>query len=334
MQGTSRGGVDKVIIPRIRMRKSKVTLAKTIQMARFTLATLQTSEGPQAAIGIGDSYYPLSQALDNFQHASVKSLLEDWPTSLAKLEDLASDIVSGKLANAQSVSTTRATLLTPILWPNKFICVGANYVGHLKEMGLSPTKWKTMPFFLSPPTTCLVGPGETVEIPKMTKEFDWELELALVVGRRLRNATKEEASQAIAGYSIGLDLSCRDLTVVDSEIRVDLVRGKAQDTMSPCGPFILPAKFLPDITNLKLTLDVNGKQMMNSSTNEMLFTCEEMLMTISEFITLEPGDLIFTGSPSGSAGVHGNCWLKPGDEIHAEIEGIGALDVRMKRSRR
>jgi 2-keto-4-pentenoate hydratase/2-oxohepta-3-ene-1,7-dioic acid hydratase in catechol pathway len=300
-------------------------------MTRFTLATLQTSAGPRAAIGVDDSYYQLSEVSSDLRHASVKSLLGDWSNSFPKLETLADDIVSGRAVNAHGIPSTKADLLTPIMWPNKFICVGANYVGHLKEMGLSTTKWKTMPFFLSPPTTCLVGPGETVEIPKMTKEFDWELELAMVVGRRLRNATIEETRGAIAAYTIGLDLSCRDLTLVGGDIPVDLIRGKAQDTMAPCGPFIVPAKFLPDVTNLKLTLDVNGKQMMNSSTNEMLYSCEEMLATISEYVTLEPGDLIFTGSPSGSAGFHGGCWLKPGDEIHAEIEGIGAFDVRMKR---
>jgi 2-keto-4-pentenoate hydratase/2-oxohepta-3-ene-1,7-dioic acid hydratase in catechol pathway len=89
---------------------------------------------------------------------------------------------------------------------------------------------------------------------------------------------------------------------------------------------------LPDVTNLKLRLDVNGKQMMNSSMDEMLYSCDEMMSVISQFVTLEPGDMIFTGSPRGSAGAHGNCWLKAGDSIHAEIEGVGAFDVRIKRS--
>lgn len=304
-------------------------------MTRFTLATLQTSAGPKAAIGVGDNYYQLSEISSNnrLRDASVKSLLENWSNLFPDLETLAHDIASnvGGVRPQHGTPSTEADLLTPIIWPNKFICVGANYADHLKEMGLSTTKWKTMPFFLSPPTTCLVGPGETVEIPKMTNQFDWELELAMVVGKRLRNATVEEAKGAIAAYTIGLDLSCRDLTVVGGDIPVDLVRGKAQDTMGPCGPFLVPAKFLPDVTNLKLTLDVNGKQMMNSCTSEMLYSCEEMLSVMSEFITLEPGDLIFTGSPAGSAGAHGGCWLKPGDRIHAEIEGIGAFNVRMKR---
>ncbi|KEF52266.1 uncharacterized protein A1O9_11506 [Exophiala aquamarina CBS 119918] len=301
-------------------------------MARFTLATLQTSDGPRAAIGVGDSYYQLSTASETFQQDSVKSLLEAWPGSFTRLQTLADAIASGSNNRAPAILMDKADLLTPILWPNKFLCVGANYVGHLKEMGLDTNKWNVMPFFSCPPTTCLVGPGETVEIPKMTEEFDWELELGVVVGKRLRNATPQEASQAIAAYTIGLDLSCRDLTLNDTAVRVDLMRGKSQDTMGPCGPHLVPAQFMPEITSLKLTLDVNGKQMMNSSTTEMLYSCEEMLAVISEFVTLEPGDLVFTGSPSGSAGAHGNCWLKSGDEIHAEIQGIGSLDVRMKRS--
>lgn len=300
-------------------------------MTRFTLATLQTSGGLKAAIGVAKSYYVLSDVLQDFDLATVKSLLEDWSSYLPRLEAAASSIVGQQHSSLHGIPFEEASLLTPIMWPNKLVCVGANYAGHLKEMGLKPAKWDIMPFFLCPPSTTLVGPGETVEIPKMTKEFDWEIELAVIVGKRLRNASKDEASQAIAGYSIGLDLSCRDLTLVDNDLKLDLVRGKSQDTMKPLGPFILPAQFLPDVSNLKLTLDVNGKQMMNTTTDEMLFTCDEMLSVISEFVTLEPGDIVFTGSPSGSAGAHGKCWLKPGDAIHAEIEGIGAFDVQMKR---
>ena len=301
-------------------------------MSRFTLATLQTAAGPKAAIGVGDKYHQLSEASDQFQHDTVKSLLEDWSSSFPKLQALADAIASGSNTNTYGISIDKAELFTPILWPNKFICAGANYIGHLKEMGLNPSKWSTLPFYCCPPTTRLVGPGETVEIPRSTKEFDWEIELGVVMGKRLRHGTAEEARHAIAGYTIGLDLSCRDLTLNDTEIRVDLVRGKCQDTMGPTGPHVVPVQFLPDVTNLKLRLDVNGKQMMDSSTSDMLYSCEEILSIVSEFITLEPGDLIYTGSPPGSAGAHGNCWLKPGDKIHAEIEGIGALDVQMKRN--
>jgi 2,4-didehydro-3-deoxy-L-rhamnonate hydrolase len=219
---------------------------------------------------------------------------------------------------------------TPVMYPNKLMAIGANYSGHLKEMGLEAKKWDSMPFFLRPPTTTLAGPGQTVSIPKSTRQFDWECELTVVVGKRLRHATREEAAQAIAGYTIGLDLSCRDLIPSHNDLQIDLVRGKAQDTMAPCGPYVVPAQFTEDINNLRILLYVNDQKMMDASTDQMLYKVDEMLSVISEYITIEPGDMVMTGSPSGSAGVHGNSWLKPGDRIHAEIGGIGELIVCMR----
>jgi 2-keto-4-pentenoate hydratase/2-oxohepta-3-ene-1,7-dioic acid hydratase in catechol pathway len=154
--------------------------------------------------------------------------------------------------------------------------------------------------------------------------------LTVVVGRPLRHATREEAGKAIAGYTIGLDLSCRDLIPAHNDLQIDLVRGKAQDTMAPCGPYVVPAQFIRDVNNLRIRLDVNGQKMMDASTDEMLYKVDEILSVISEYITIEPGDMVMTGSPSGSAGVHGNRWLKPGDRIRAEIEGIDVLDVTMR----
>jgi 2-keto-4-pentenoate hydratase/2-oxohepta-3-ene-1,7-dioic acid hydratase in catechol pathway len=198
-------------------------------------------------------------------------------------------------------------------------------------MGLEVKKWAVMPFFIRPPKSTLVGSGETVRIPKTTHQFDWECELAVFVGRRLKDAGRDEASAAIAGYAIGLDLSCRDLIWVDNDLKVDLVRGKGQDTMAPCGPAITPAKFVKDPNNLRIQLYVNDDKMMDGSTSEMLYKVDEQLSIISHFITLQPGDLLFTGSPSGSAGEHGGRWLKPGDRIHAEISEVGVLNVTMRR---
>ncbi len=301
-------------------------------MTAFTLATLQSQAGPAAAIGVNDNYYPLSDAEDSFQHATVKGLLDEWSTSFPKLQALAAEIAAGKKTHMHGISAGEATLLTPVMYPDKLLAVGANYADHLKEMGLAVEKWASMPFFLRPPKTSLVGPGETVQIPHSTKQFDWECELAVIVGKRLRHATREEAAQAIAGYSIGLDLSCRDLIPTNNDLKIDLVRGKAQDTMAPCGPHMVPAQFVPDVDNLHITLSVNGEKMMDSWTSQMMYKCDEQLSTISEYITLEPGDVLFTGSPPGSAAIHGNRWLKPGDEIHAEISGIGAMKVRMQKA--
>jgi 2-keto-4-pentenoate hydratase/2-oxohepta-3-ene-1,7-dioic acid hydratase in catechol pathway len=188
-----------------------------------------------------------------------------------------------------------------------------------------------MPFFFKPPTTTMVGPGRTVVVPTDTSQFDWEIELAVVIGRRLSHATEAEARRAIAGYSVGLDLSARDLTTPpDSPIQVDLARGKCQDTMSPMGPHIRPAAFVPDPQSLRLRLSVNGVVRQDASTSEMLYSIEEQISIISRFVTLEPGDVVFTGSPAGSAKAHGVAFLKAGDEIAAEIEGVGLLEVAVR----
>lgn len=174
--------------------------------------------------------------------------------------------------------------------------------------------------------TSLVGPGETVRILRSTRQFDWEIELAVVVGRRLRHASPEEAAAAVAGYPVGFDLSCRDLIWVDNDLKVDLVPGKARDTMAPCGPALVPAAFVPDPYNLRLRLWVNDALMLDASSAEMLYRIDEPLSILSEFLTIEPGDFRSTGSPAGSAGAHGDRFLRPGGRIRGEIEHVGTLD--------
>lgn len=307
-----------------------IMASNPLSMSRFTLATLRVDDEPVAAIGVDDGFYLLPGLIPSLKQTTVKDILMSWPDTFPILEQFAQDTRKGQKAlGGCQIPLSNAHILTPIMYPNKLLAVGANYSGHLKEMGLSAEKWASMPFFIRPPTTSLVGPGKTVRIPRSSNQFDWECELAVVVGKKLRHASQEEAAEGIAGYTIGLDLSCRDLIPAGNELQIDLMRGKAQDTMAPCGPFLVPAKFLPDTSDLRIRLSVNDKPMMDASTSEMLYKCDEQLSIISRFMTLEPGDIVFTGSPSGSAHVHGDCWLKPGDRIVAEIEGIGRLDVTM-----
>lgn len=249
--------------------------------SKFTLATLKTEHGPKAAICVNSRFYLLSEIKCAVQHATIKKLLQAWTSSFTMLQGLANDISIGKIAPESGILPDKADLLTPVLYPDNLLAVGANFADHLREMGLAATKWKSMPFFLRPPTSCLVGPGHAVQIPASTKQFDWECELAIVLGKQLRNASREEAADAIAGYSIGLDLSCRDLIQTDNDLKIDLVRGKAQDTMAPCGPVVVPKQFMPDVDDLRITLSVNGNKMMDSSTKEMLFKCDEQLSVIS-----------------------------------------------------
>jgi len=300
-------------------------------MTPFTVATLAAPGGGKAAIGINGSYYLVENIQPLLKLASCKTLLETWDTSLPLLQELADSLATNGATNTAGIPKEAAHLLAPVLYPDNLVAIGGNYEGHLKAMGMAVKKWDVMPFFIRPPKSTLVGPGDTVRIPKTTHQFDWECELAVFVGRRLKDAGRDEASAAIAGYAIGLDLSCRDLIKVDNDLKVDLVRGKAQDTMAPCGPAITPAKFIKNPNNLRIQLYVNDEKMMDAPTSEMLYKIDEQLSIISHFITLQPGDILFTGSPSGSAGEHGGRWLKPGDRIHAEISEVGVLSVTMRR---
>jgi 2,4-didehydro-3-deoxy-L-rhamnonate hydrolase len=169
-------------------------------MAKFTLATLNTKDGARAAIGVGDGYYQLGLAQPPLPDLTVRRILETWETSLPVLEVLSSELTAGKV-HATKIAAASADLLTPVRYPDALLAVGANYSGHLKEMGLQVTKWASMPFFLRPPITTLVGPGETVRLPRSTKQFDWECELAVFVSKRLRHASREEAASAIARRS-------------------------------------------------------------------------------------------------------------------------------------
>ena len=291
-------------------------------MNGYALATVQTTDGPQPALRLDDGRLLVP---DRLAGSSVRALLDDWDAAEEVLDEIAAAPGTGRFLDPDTT-----TLLTPVRYPDALLAVGANYSGHLKEMGLEPTRWPVMPFFHRPPRTSLVGPGDTVSIPRSTTEFDWECELAVVLGRPLRRADRREAQAAIAGYTIGLDLGCRDLVKPSDSPMVDLARGKAQDTLAPCGPVLVPAKFMPDVTDLRITLSVNDEPMMDASTNEMLWAVDEQLSIISEYMTLAPGDIVFTGSPAGSAAHHGGRWLKPGDRIDARIGDIPTLTVSMR----
>src|SRR5258708_23977664 len=221
-------------------------------MPTFTVATLEAAGGSKAVIGIEGSYYPLENIQPLLQPTSSKTLLETWDTSLPLLQELADSLATSSATKTAGIPQEAARVLAPVLYPDNLLAVGGNYAGHLKAMNLEVKKWDVMPFFIRPPKSTLVGPGETVRIPKTTHQFDWECELAVFVGKRLKDAARDEASAAIASYAIGLDLSCPDLNCVDNDLKADLLRGNGQATMAPCGPAITPAKFLKDPNNLRI----------------------------------------------------------------------------------
>ena len=173
--------------------------------------------------------------------------------------------------------------------------------------------------------------GATVLMPRGTQKFDWEIELAAVIGKTARYVTPARALEHIAGYTIAIDLSARDFNQApDQFYKLDWVAGKANDTNCPMGPWIVPASAFPDPQNIPLKLSVNGAVKQDCNTSKMIFSIAEQIARASEIMTLDPGDVILTGTPAG-VGVPKGTFLKVGDRIDAEIAGIGTLSVSIAR---
>jgi 2-keto-4-pentenoate hydratase/2-oxohepta-3-ene-1,7-dioic acid hydratase in catechol pathway len=207
----------------------------------------------------------------------------------------------------------------PIERPEKIICVGLNYRDHAEEQGVeAPEK----PILFAKWPNTLIGPGEAIELPSISAKVDYEAELGVVIGARVRNVSVENALEAVGGYVCVNDVSARDLQFSDGQ----WTRGKSPDTFCPVGPRVVPAAEIADPQALPIRAILNGKVMQESSTANMIFGVAEIIAFASETITLEPGDLIATGTPAG-VGVFRDppVFLQPGDEITIEIDGVGAL---------
>ncbi|KAF4970653.1 hypothetical protein FSARC_2358 [Fusarium sarcochroum] len=301
-------------------------------MVPFGLATIRNAHNAlEVAMVLEDWAYPLSAIHPSFQDRSMMNLLQDWTSCYSTLQQLASSIgtQNEKEGNYSRIGLEETKFDAPVRYPNKLLAVGANYADHLKEMNLPVEKWDPEPFFSCPPTTSIVGPGRTVPVPRGTKQFDWECELTVVMGKSIKDATDEQAYNAIAGYMIGLDLSCRDLFKTGPFALVDIIRGKAQPGMKPCGPIFWPKECIGSLDDAPIKLWLNGELMMDGSTSDMIRRPEECVAEISQVLPLEPGDMIMTGTPGGSAALHQNRWLRKGDCIKAQIADFKPLEVEI-----
>ena len=208
--------------------------------------------------------------------------------------------------------------MLPIDRPGKIICVGLNYRDHAEEQGVDLPERPLL--FAKWPNT-LIGPGEPIVIPPITKQVDYEAELGVVIGRRVRGTSAENGLDAVAGYLCLNDVSARDLQFSDGQ----WVRGKSLDTFLPVGDLV-PASEVPDPQSLPIRAILNGETMQDSNTSNQIFGVAEVVAFISQAITLEPGDLIITGTPAGVGAFRKPpVWLQPGDEITIEIEGLGSI---------
>jgi len=215
-------------------------------------------------------------------------------------------------------------LLAPIPNPNKIICLAFNYVDHAKEQGLQAPK---DPSIVIKPRTTLNGTKSDIVCPDFVSQLDYEIELAIIIGKNCKNIGIDEASSAIFGYMVFNDVSARDIQFKDKQF----TRGKSFDSFAPCGPWITTKDEIKDAQNLKLTTKINGELRQNSSTSNMFIKIPEIISKISKVMTLEKGDIISTGTPAGVMLNKPNAvFLKDGDKVEMEIESLGILTNTIK----
>jgi 2,4-didehydro-3-deoxy-L-rhamnonate hydrolase len=207
----------------------------------------------------------------------------------------------------------------PIDRPGKIICVGLNYRDHAAEAGLDVPQ---RPVLFAKWPTALIGPDMPIVVPSISREIDYEAELGVVIGRRVRAVSADEALSTVAGFVCVNDVTARDLQFADGQ----WTRAKSLDTFCPVGPALVPAHDVPDPQHLRIRCLLNGDVVQDSSTENMIFSCSELIAFASEAIELEPGDLIATGTPAGVGFTRRPpVYLSRGDEVTVEIEGVGAL---------
>lgn len=218
-----------------------------------------------------------------------------------------------------SVHRDQVQLLAPVLRPGKLICVGLNYRDHAAESNMPIPE---SPVIFSKFTTAVVGSDQPVLLPTTSNKVDYEAELAVVIGRRAKHVQREQALDYVLGYTCFNDISARDFQFADGQRQ----RGKSCDTFAPMGPYIATSDEIRRPHNLSIKLRLNGQTMQDSNTDQLIFGVPELIAFLSETITLEPGDVIATGTPPG-VGFARNppVFLKRGDRMEVKIEGLGAL---------
>jgi 2-keto-4-pentenoate hydratase/2-oxohepta-3-ene-1,7-dioic acid hydratase in catechol pathway len=259
---------------------------------------------------------------------SVKEILQRGPACLAKLAELAD--LGHDLMPLDSVK-----LLAPIPRPGKVLALAGNYVEHIKEAGLklglsdSPRK-TTVPRPFLMPATAVIGTNEQIPWPAYSETIDYEIELAVVIGQKARAIMPSQAPEKIAGYTIVNDVSARSVTFKNNRAErpwdefYDWLNGKWADGFCPMGPFLLTTDEIEDAQDIDMTLTVNGEIRQKANTSQMIHTVADIVSFLSYIMTLEPGDVIATGTPSGVGFATGN-YLQAGDRIEATIENLGTL---------
>jgi 2-keto-4-pentenoate hydratase/2-oxohepta-3-ene-1,7-dioic acid hydratase in catechol pathway len=256
--------------------------------------------------------------------ADIHAVIEG--ADCAPLKKLADKALTDKRGRSVLIPEARARFAPAVPRPGKIICVGLNYRRHAQETG-NPIP--PVPILFNKYNNTLVGHRGTIALPvKVSSQFDYEVELVIVMGRKARDVSEGEALSYVFGYANGNDFSARDLMRVTSQ----LMLGKTCDGFAPLGPWVVTADQIPDPQNLKIATFVNGEQRQNSSTSDMIFSCAQIVSYCSRHMTLQPGDIIYTGTPQGvilGYPPEKRVWLKPGDRVVTEVERCGRLEVTL-----
>ena len=248
----------------------------------------------------------------------VSSLVNDWDNKNVTIEKL-NEVKQVDLNSLPIVESHDG--IAPCVCKEsigKIICIGLNYSDHAEETG---QKVPPEPIIFAKATSSVIGPNDDVEIPKKSVKSDWEVELGVIIGKEAKYISETESQSHIAGYCVINDLSEREFQIEHSG---QWVKGKSCDTFGPIGPYLVTTDEVPDPQNLKMWLEVNGKTMQNGSTNTMVYGVNFLVSYLSQFMSLQPGDIISTGTPPGvGMGMNPQVFLKAGDVMKLGIEGLG-----------
>jgi 2-keto-4-pentenoate hydratase/2-oxohepta-3-ene-1,7-dioic acid hydratase in catechol pathway len=247
---------------------------------------------------------------------SNRAIIQLSRVEQSKLEEIARDLAGSN--KGEVLSMNEVLLGPPIPDPDKIICLGLNYISHAEEAGLKPPE---VPILFAKYRNALTGPTSPIVLPKMSQEIDYEAELAVVIGKRGKDIPVENALEHVAGYMAFHDVSARDLQFRAGQ----WLSGKSLDTFAPCGPCLVVNE-IDDPQNLNISTSLNGQTLQNSNTKHMIFSVAETIAYISQLMTLEPGDMIATGTPEGVGFKRTPpIFLKDGDVVEVEVEKIGTL---------
>lgn len=281
-------------------------MERPVKIASFSV------NGGARQIGLveGDGVIALAAHLPGVP-ADIIALMERWDTLKPQVAALAGTAPDHALADV--------TLHAPVTRPDKIMGIGLNYADHAAEAEMEIPKEQ---LWFSKQATCIADPYGPVQLPKVSSLLDYEAELVFIVGRKIRHATREQARDAIFGYCVGNDVSVRDWQFKTSQFNL----GKSFDTHAPYGPWIVTGDSI-DPHDLAIRCLVNGEERQSSNTHHFIFDCYDQVAYLSQVMTLMPGDIFFTGTPSGVGAVmKPPKWLVAGDVVRVEIDGIGAIE--------